>query len=225
MRRRSTSSLSPAHDATVNCGAVGRSRRAPLRRPPTRSAIRSARPSGWTPRRRSSPAPVARGPCPPNRPPRRSGPSPSSSSIVVSPSASRPTTCRPASAQLFSVRVRFVARETGSRAAAPALVRHATAVTDADRRCGMSTPWPPNAATERTIAPRLRGSEMLSNATSSAGTLSVVADRPADRRGARTRTAAPAARCPGAARCAAIRSRSCRGTSRIEMPESAAQYD
>ena len=46
---------------------------------------------------------------------------------------------------------------TRSRAAAPALVRHATAVTDADRRCGISTPWPPNAATDRTIAPRLRG--------------------------------------------------------------------
>ena len=57
----------------------------------------------------------------------------------------------------------------GTRAAAPALVRQATAVTDAERRCGMSTPWPPNAATERTIAPRLRGSEMLSNATSRAG--------------------------------------------------------
>ena len=65
---------------------------------------------------------------------------------MVSPSASSPTTCRPASAQFFSVRLRFVALATGSRAAAPALVRHATAVTDAERRCGITTPWPPNAA-------------------------------------------------------------------------------
>ena len=75
----------------------------------------------------------------------------------------------PRSAQSFSVLVRLVARATGTRAAAPALVRQATAVTEAERRCGITTPWPPNAATDRTIAPRLRGSEMLSNATNSAG--------------------------------------------------------
>ncbi|CAG6912944.1 hypothetical protein PICSAR64_04578 [Mycobacterium avium subsp. paratuberculosis] len=88
---------------------------------------------------------------------------------MVSPPASSPITRSPRSAQSCSVRVRLVARATGMRAAAPALVRQATAVTDADRRCGISTPWPPNAATDRTMAPRLRGSEMLSSATSSAG--------------------------------------------------------
>ena len=85
------------------------------------------------------------------------GPDASSSSRVVSPPASRPTICNPASPRSLSVRFRLVARATGSRAAAPALVRHATAVTDADRRCGISTPCPPKAAVERTIAPRLRG--------------------------------------------------------------------
>ncbi|CFE48930.1 Uncharacterised protein [Mycobacterium tuberculosis] len=94
---------------------------------------------------------------------------PSTSSSAVPPPASSPITRTPRSAQPFSVLVRLVARATGIRAAAPALVRHATAVTDAERRCGISTPWPPNAATDRTIAPRLRGSERLSKATSSAG--------------------------------------------------------
>ena len=50
-----------------------------------------------------------------------------------------------------------------------------TAVTDAERRCGISTPWPPNAATERTIAPRFRGSEMLSRATSNGAIASAFA--------------------------------------------------
>ncbi len=64
-----------------------------------------------------------------------------------------------------SVRVRFVARATGSRAATPADVRHATAVMPAERRCGITTPCPPNAPTERTTAPRLRGSVTPSSAT------------------------------------------------------------
>lgn len=68
-----------------------------------------------------------------------------------------------------------MARATGIRAAAPALVRHATAVTEAERRCGIKMPWPLNAATDRTIAPRLRGSEMLSSATNNAGGESVAA--------------------------------------------------
>ena len=59
----------------------------------------------------------------------------------------------------------FVAFATGSRAAVPADVRHATAVTDADRRSGMTTPWPPKAAVERITAPRFRGSVMLSSTT------------------------------------------------------------
>ena len=36
-----------------------------------------------------------------------------------------------------------------------------------ERRSGTTTPWPPNAATERTMAPRLRGSVMPSSATTS----------------------------------------------------------
>ncbi len=53
------------------------------------------------------------------------------------------------------------------RAAAPAEVFHAAAVTPTDRRCGTMTPCPPNAAVERMIAPRLRGSVTPSSATSS----------------------------------------------------------
>ena len=59
---------------------------------------------------------------------------PSSSSRVMSLSASSPIACRPASCQLFSARLRFVALATGSLAAAPALVRQATAVTDPRER-------------------------------------------------------------------------------------------
>ena len=47
---------------------------------------------------------------------------------------------------------------TGSRAAAPADVFHAAAVTPTLRRWGMMMPCPPNAAAERMMAPRLRGS-------------------------------------------------------------------
>ena len=56
---------------------------------------------------------------------------------------------------------------TGTRAAAPAEVFHAAAFRPTERRCGTMTPWPPNAATERMIAPRLRGSVTPSSATSS----------------------------------------------------------
>ena len=59
---------------------------------------------------------------------------------AVSPSASSPTSCKPRPAQSFSVRLRSVARAMGIRAAAPALVRQATAVTEAERRCGINTP-------------------------------------------------------------------------------------
>ena len=58
---------------------------------------------------------------------------------------------------------------TGTRASAPADAFHAPAVTRADRRAGTSTPCPPNAAAERTTAPRLRGSVTPSRATISAG--------------------------------------------------------
>ena len=61
--------------------------------------------------------------------------------------------------------MRLVARATGSRAATPADVRQATAVIPAERRCGTTTPCPPNAPAERTTAPRLRGSVTPSSAT------------------------------------------------------------
>ncbi len=53
------------------------------------------------------------------------------------------------------------------RAAAPALVFQAAEFTLAERRCGRITPCPPNAAVERMIAPRLRGSVIPSSATNS----------------------------------------------------------
>jgi hypothetical protein len=87
----------------------------------------------------------------------------------IEPPASSPTTIRPEAAQSLRVRTRLVARETCRRAAAPAEVRHATAVIPAERRCGTSNPCAPNAAAERTTAPKLRGSVTPSNATSSGG--------------------------------------------------------
>ena len=50
------------------------------------------------------------------------------------------------------------------RAAAPADTFHAATVTPAARRSGMTAPDAPNAAAERRIAPRLRGSWMPSSA-------------------------------------------------------------
>ena len=85
------------------------------------------------------------------------------------PSASNPAIISPAVAYSRRVRVRFVARATGSRAAVPADARQATAVMLAERRCGTTTPCPPNALTERTTAPRLRGSVTPSSAAISAG--------------------------------------------------------
>ena len=202
--------------------AGGRFRPAPRRRPPKRSTTPSARPSGWTPRRRSSPEPAATVPCPRSRPPRPSAPTPSSSSTVVSPSASRPTTCRPASAQFFSVRLRFVAlrhRHPGGRTRAgaprhrgngrrPPLRDHHAVATE--RRHGSDDRTEVAWIGDVVQRHHQRGRRCLSS------------HRPAGRRDARTSTAAPAARCPDAARWRAMRSRSCRGTSRIEMPESAA---
>lgn len=54
---------------------------------------------------------------------------------------------------------------TGTRAAAPADDFQALAVIPTDRRDGTTTPCPPNAATDRMIAPRLRGSVIPSSAT------------------------------------------------------------
>ncbi len=75
----------------------------------------------------------------------------------------------PASAQAVNARTRFVARATGNRAAAPADVFHAAAVTPAARRSGTTTPCAPNAAADLITAPRLRGSVTPSNATRSPG--------------------------------------------------------
>ena len=91
----------------------------------------------------------------------------SNESVSTVPSASRPATISPAPAHSLSVRTRLVHRPTRSRAAVPAEVRHADAVIPAERRSGTSTPCAPNAAAERTIAPRLRGSVTPSTATSS----------------------------------------------------------
>ena len=68
-----------------------------------------------------------------------------------------------------SVRVRFTARATGSRASAPADAFHAPTVTPALRRAGTTTPVAPNAADDRTTAPRLRGSVTPSRATMRGG--------------------------------------------------------
>jgi hypothetical protein len=46
----------------------------------------------------------------------------------------------------------------GMRATAPAEVFHAATVTPAARRSGSRTPVAPNAAADRMMAPRLRGS-------------------------------------------------------------------
>ena len=63
--------------------------------------------------------------------------------------------------------MRLGANATGMRAAAPAEVFQALAVMPTERRSGTTTPWPPKAATERMMAPRLRGSVMPSSATTS----------------------------------------------------------
>src|SRR6478609_8083367 len=90
-----------------------------------------------------------------------------SSGSCTSPPPSRPSTKTPCFLNSFSVDVRFGAIATGMRAAAPALVFHAAELTLADRRCGITMPWPPKAAVDRMIAPRLRGSVTPSRATRS----------------------------------------------------------
>src|SRR6476620_11614569 len=83
----------------------------------------------------------------------------------TSPSMSSPRMKKPALRYSSRVRVRFAARATGTRAAAPADVFQALAVIPTERRSGTTTPWPPKAATERIMAPRLRGSVIPSSAT------------------------------------------------------------
>ena len=56
-------------------------------------------------------------------------------------------------------------RATRIRAAVPAEVRQADAVIPALRRSGTTTPCAPNAAADRTMAPRFRGSVTPSTAT------------------------------------------------------------
>src|SRR3984957_6913457 len=89
--------------------------------------------------------------------------------ISVSASPSRPTTNRPAFAYEASAEARFEAWATGNLASAPADAFQAPAVTPAVRRPGISTPAPPNAATDLATAPRLRGSVTPSSATISGG--------------------------------------------------------
>ncbi len=83
------------------------------------------------------------------------------------PSASSPATKKPAFLYPSIARVRLTACATGSRASAPAEAFHAPAVTPADRRVGTTTPVAPNAAADRTTAPRFRGSVTPSSATMS----------------------------------------------------------
>ena len=72
-------------------------------------------------------------------------------SVSMSPSASSPAIISPAAARSFRVRTRLVQRATRSRAAVPADVRQADAVTPALRRSGTITPCAPKAAAERMI--------------------------------------------------------------------------
>src|SRR3712207_73020 len=58
----------------------------------------------------------------------------------VSPSASRPMAVKPACWHALIARVRLTTWDTGTRAAAPALVRQAVAVMPAARRSVMKTP-------------------------------------------------------------------------------------
>src|SRR5216684_2082876 len=95
----------------------------------------------------------------------------SRSRIGVSPAASRPATKTPASRYDWSARARLAARATGTRASAPADAFQAPAVTPAPRRAGTTTPCAPNAAADRTTAPRLRGSVTPSRATLSGSCL------------------------------------------------------
>ena len=62
-----------------------------------------------------------------------------------------------------------VACATGTRAAAPADAFHAVAVIPAARRSGTTTPCAPNAAADRTTAPRFRGSVTPSSTTRKGG--------------------------------------------------------
>ena len=117
---------------------------------------------------------------------------------ATSPSMSRPRTKKPAFWYSSSARVRLVARATGIRAAAPAEVFQALAVMPADRRSGTTTPWPPKAATERTI-----GAEVarVGDAVERHDQRDARASRGrSGRSGGRTRRAAPAGPGPGARR-------------------------
>ena len=110
--------------------------------------------------------PVATDPAPSLPTTRTTGPDTSGTSwrlVVELPSS--PIKVSPASAYVRRLRLRLVARAIGMWAAAPAEVFHAAAVIPADRRSGISTPCPPKAAADRTMAPRLRGSVIESSAT------------------------------------------------------------
>src|ERR1700722_15053983 len=89
------------------------------------------------------------------------------SRTLVVPAASSPATKKPAFLYPSIARVRLTACATGSRTSAPADAFHAPAVTPADLRAGTTTPGAPNAAADRTPAPRLRGSVTPSSATMS----------------------------------------------------------
>jgi len=98
------------------------------------------------------------------------------------------------------------ARASGSRRGRPAPGRrlrptafHAPAVIPAARRSGTITPWPPNAATDRSTAPRFPGVGDNRPARRTSGVSPDASRRPAGRPGARTRRTARPASAPGAA--------------------------
>ena len=127
-------------------------------------------PSGSTGSRRSSRGPDATGPCPrsrPRRPPDRCRRTRRAWCLHRRRDRRHCTPCDcPVLERAGEVGgARDGQSCCGTRTGAPGHGGHRRAI----RRCGMTTPCPPNAATERMTAPRLRGSVMLSSATSSGG--------------------------------------------------------
>ena len=72
---------------------------------------------------------------------------------------------QPARLNSTNVRVKLIARETGTRVAAPAEAFQADAVIPAALRSATSTPSTPKAAEDLITAPKFRGSVTPSSAT------------------------------------------------------------
>ena len=93
------------------------------------------------------------------------GPFRSASYSRVPPSTAVPKTHTPASFSSFSRAGRLATRATGTWDTAPAEVLATTAVSPAERRLGMMTPWAPAHSAVRITAPRLWGSDSSSHTT------------------------------------------------------------